>query len=79
MRRVKVTSEDLKESLQQKWRNNGVDGYDDQYGFEIYRKGNCPRMFKLYWKGTYITQTFSMNAAKEISLVLLNDLLHSKE
>jgi hypothetical protein len=79
IRRMNVTTEDLKEPLQQKWRNNGVDGYTDQYGFQIIRTANGQKMFKLYWKETYITQTYSINAAKEISLVLLNDLIHCKQ
>ena len=56
------------EGMKQKWLRLG-NGYYDQFGFEIIR-GVC---YKLYWKELFIAQTHSIQASKEISLILIND------
>jgi hypothetical protein len=68
VKRTKLKSEELKDPMKQNWTINGS-GYYDQYGFEITR--GTP--YKLYWKEEYITKTHSLQASKEISLILLND------
>jgi hypothetical protein len=67
-KRSYIKPEELKETMKQNWTVTGT-GYYDQYHFEIKRDRN----YKLYWHGDYITQTHSLQAAKEISIILLND------
>ena len=66
--------DEYKEDMRQRWVTNTYSRHhSDQFGFVI----EYGRIYKLYWKGTFITQTFSLAAAKEISLILLNDsILH---
>jgi hypothetical protein len=59
----------LKEFMQQKWERKNS-WYLDQFGNYIIKTNE---MFELYHKGEYQLKTFSLEAAKEISLVLIND------
>lgn len=59
------------ESMKQNWLNMGT-GYYDQFGFEIVRG----KHYKLYWKEVFIVETHSITAAKEISLILINDKIN---
>lgn len=58
--------------MKQNWTWTGR-GYGDQFGFEIHT-GN---IYSLYWHGDYITKTHSLQAAKEISTILINDKIIS--
>lgn len=69
-RSKKIKPEQLKDPMKQNWTWNG-EGYKDQYGFVI-RNG---KGFTLYWKDEYQAKTLSLQAAKEISLILLNDTI----
>jgi hypothetical protein len=65
----KILSEaTLKEDMKQNWTWNGK-SYTDQYHFEI----TVQNKYKLYWHGDYITETHSLNTARVISNILLND------
>lgn len=58
----------LKEDMRQNWSQSRY-GYYDQFHFRIERGDK----YKLYWHEIYITETHTLQAAKIISTVLLND------
>jgi hypothetical protein len=67
--KTKILSEaTLKEDMKQNWTWNGT-SYTDQFHFEIM----VQRTYKLYWHGDYITETYSLNTARVIANILLND------
>lgn len=67
-------SNPLKEFMQQHWKSNHVGWLCDQYGYWI----QLGKPYKLYLKGEFLIETHSLEAAKEISLVLINDrIMHA--
>lgn len=66
-----------KECLKQNWTGTSEDGirvYRDQYGCRIYVR---ERNYLLTWKNVSVP-TLSLQAAKEISTILLNDkIMHT--
>lgn len=60
---------ELKENMQQVWKSECVGTYHDQYGNRIIKRGK----YFLYHKDRLLVDTYSLEAAKEISLVLIND------
>jgi hypothetical protein len=69
MSRKLLSEETLKSDMKQNWtQGNGV--YYDQFHFKIERDEYT---YKLYWHGDYITETKTLDAAKVISTILLND------
>ena len=59
---------ELKEPMQQMWRKT-EGGFEDQYGFYIKKAGR----YFLFKGDKFLVTTYSLEAAKEISLVLIND------
>jgi DNA-binding CsgD family transcriptional regulator len=59
---------DLRDCMKQNW-TIFKNGFSDQFGFEI-MKGE---KYSLYWKGVFVAETETLLAAKEISLILIND------
>jgi hypothetical protein len=66
----------LKETLSQKWTYNTYSKlYYDQFGFVVH----YGEQYALYWHDQFIVKCLSLSAAREISLILVNDIiLHKK-
>jgi hypothetical protein len=63
----------LIEGLGQKWSLNSYRKiYTDQFGFEIYY-GNAQAKYQLRMKGVFILEFNSLQAAKVVSTIILND------
>lgn len=76
----KTTIESLNEDMKQNWtayKWDGISSYKDQFGFEIIRNGNNGN-YKLTHKTIFLIETLSLNAAKEISRIYLNDLISNQ-
>lgn len=73
----KTTKEYLNENLMQNWVRYAWDGcskYNDQFGCSIVRNGK-DGSYTLYHKGLLLINVLSINAAKEIARIYLNDLV----
>lgn len=69
-----LPTEQAFESCGQKWiysRSGEEISYRDQYGFMILKRGNTT--FELYHAQEFVISVYTQEAAKAISLVLLND------
>lgn len=65
-----------KDNMQQKWIYGKTSNIFlcEEYGFKIIKSGK----YFLYWNDTLMIHTYSLEAAKEISLVLINDrIMHA--
>lgn len=75
---VKCTPQEIKEDLKQNWKQNTYQRhYTDQFGFRItYGVG----VYHLFYKENEVTtmQLYSLQAAKEISIIILNDIIMHK-
>lgn len=80
MRTKRVTNVDLTHTMDQQWKIREAirirNVYTDQYGFIILRRG--PDHYMLFHHRKYVASTYTMEACKLISTVLLNDKLKSR-
>ncbi len=60
--------------MQQNWLPGADAIISDQYGFTIKIRST----YFLFHKGVFIVNTYSLEAAKEISLILINDKIMNK-
>lgn len=68
----KKNIQEYKESLKQNWTQNYYSSiYSDQFGMVIH----YGERYKLEHNGIHVITVYSLAAAKEISLIYLNDLI----
>lgn len=76
-KRILSTTLGYKEPIGQKWVNNSYSKtYSDQFGFVIHYSD---RIYHLKYKGEPITTLYSVEAAKLISTIILNDIVVNKQ